>query len=228
MTGRDHFGESASSMPEENAAVLAALPGSLAQFLARLALLSPAGQGIALAGVGPGSRLLLEALKVLEHNRPALTELGLQIVERLAEHEAAEDVPLASIIQFRPRARPAERIVTVAYDDDTRALVASVATQQQHIARYNLLRDAAPAARIEVARARGRLRLWQLPGVGSATVVFQPTMEPLPMLGEPELAVPNPDGLPPSALLRDVLWLVDDTDAGAGEHTGPREGQDHD
>lgn len=201
---------------DEAARIAAAVPRSLALLLVQLAQLPPDGRTIVLEGVGPGSRLLLEALRLADRGEPRLTELGLRVMAVLA---GTDD---ATILPFRPRLRPIARVLS------TRPAMAAATGDEdpddadQFHFQYNLVPDRSgepgeATARVEVERMGTRLRVWQVPGEGCETVVHHETMERLPQLGDPAMTVPNPDDEPPSVVLRRTFALTDEED-GENDH----------
>ena len=196
-----------------------ALPWRLAEFLARLAYLTPAGRQVALETMGPGSRLVLEALRLVHEGSPAgLTDLGLRLSERLAE-----DRPLDTsvVVGIGPRMRKIARIVPI--QDRGLAAASTSAEDQELQTTSHVVYELAPdprnpgrgGASILVARDGSDLMLWQQGG--DDAVVVLGSMERLPRSGPP-VVVPNPENEPPSRLLRYQLGLSDENDDLAGEN----------
>ncbi|MGD9485049.1 hypothetical protein WDH52_17630 [Streptomyces sp. TRM70308] len=189
-----------------------AVPRRLVGFLAGLAYLSDEGRRLALRSLGPGSRIVLEVLRVAEEGEGAgLTGHGARVAERLADRQAPEVPGVGEAGRLGARLRRIARIVPVdAYD----LAAASTGDEPQGPRRVTYELSPDPGARatdagatVEVARAVRELRLWQRGG--NATVVVLGTMESLPSSGRP-LALPNPDDEPPSALLRHRLALSEE------------------
>jgi hypothetical protein len=190
-----------------------ALPWRLAEFLAGLAYLTPTGRQLALETMGPGSRLVLEALRLVDQGSPAgLTDLGL----RLSEH-LAEDRPLDTsvVVGIGGRMGKIARIVPV--QERGLAAASTSAEDQEQEAASHVIYELAPdpgdpghtGASILVARDGTDLMLWQHGG-RDAVVVLE-SMDRLPRGGAP-VVVPNPENEPPSRLLRRRLVLSDEND----------------
>lgn len=205
---RTHGSEGPMDQSQSNAAMAdelsPALPRRLADFLAGLAYLTPTGRQLALERLGPGSRLLLEALRLVETGeRGGLTERGRLVSEHLAERRpdgppvpADEQWPGGGLVRIA-------RITPVSERD----LLAAATEERQRKDNRNVTYELSPdrgaaEATIEVTRVRNDYWLWQRSGSGEVVVVD--TMEALPTKGEP-LVLANPGGEAPSQLLRTKL-----------------------
>jgi len=219
MDIRDQFGSAAGRPDDETVGLAAAVPRSLALLLAQLAHLSPHGRSLVLETVGPGSRLVLEALRLVERDEPRLTDLGVRVAELLAGVDAAQEQSGGVVVPFRPRIRRIARVVST--QSAAAAATGDAGERERYISEYRLVPDqpesgTTPRAAIEVARMGDRLRLWQIPEHGSDTVVHLETMDPLPLIGDEALILTNSDNEPPSKVLRRVLALADEDGEGTG------------
>jgi hypothetical protein len=190
-----------------------ALPPRLAELLARLAYLTQPGQELVLETVGPGSRLVLEALRLVDRGHPAsLTEMGQQLSEYLADNRQVGTVSIAGIGRLGPRIRRIARVTPI-HERGLAAASTAVAdddTDSRHYAVYDLQPEpddrnpGSTGAIITVARDGRDVLLWQQGG--SDTVIVVESMEALPRSGRPSV-LPNPDDEAPSVLVRRRLGL---------------------
>jgi len=192
-----------------------ALPRRLVGFVARLGYLTPDGQELALQALGPGSRLVLEALGLVRPGSPpGLTEQGGRLCERLLAGLPPEvagatalppvSVPLRSIARVTP---VKDGVVVLAFNDDPEQ-----PPDQARRVVYELSPEAGAqsAARemvtIEVARSRRGLKLWQRTGLD--TVVVREPLAALPRIGELPYLLPLSEAdEAPSEMFRKVLGL---------------------
>ncbi|EYT79227.1 hypothetical protein CF54_32655 [Streptomyces sp. Tu 6176] len=202
-----------------------AVPRRLLAFLSGLAALTPQGQEIALGTLGPGSRLVLEALRLVEPGeRGSLTDLGRRLSESLAG--GAPSDAGARVVPLAPRLRRIARVTAVS-DFGT----AAASTMERHrtavagvelgerVPRRRGVYSLSPqwdvpfppeAVTVEVVRTTGGLRVAQRSG--AETVVVAETMEPLPRGNGRPLLLANPEDKPPSDLLPELLRLSDESD----------------
>ncbi|MBV2353320.1 hypothetical protein KUM39_02910 [Streptomyces sp. J2-1] len=203
-----------------------AVPRRLLGFLAGLAALTPEGQEIALGTLGPGSRLVLEALRLVEPGeRGGLTGPGRELSESLARGIGSGGDP-APVVPLAPRLRRIARVTAVS-DFGTaaastaerhRTVVADVEHGEREPRRravYALspqwdLPFPPEAVTVEVVRTPEGFRVSQRSG--AETVVVAETMEPLPYGHARPLLLANPQDRPPSDLLPDLLRLSDESD----------------
>jgi len=192
------------------------LPPRLAEILVKLAYLTPPGQELMLGNVGPGSRLVLEALRLVDRGHPAkLTELGQQLSEHLLDRRPSGVTSIAGIGHLGPRIRRIARVTPV----QERGLAAASTkaeyedTDSNHYAVYDVQPEpdasvpGSTGAVIAVAREGHDVLLWQQGGSDTAIVVE--SMEALPKSGRP-CVLPNPDDEAPSVLVRRHLGLSDE------------------
>ncbi|GAB3812184.1 hypothetical protein GCM10028799_08170 [Kribbella italica] len=194
--------------------VAESLPNTLIDMVGGLAYLTPSAQELALQAIGPGSRLVLEALEIVTPGQlGGLTTLGEAVVRLLARAPGEADRVVVSL-----RHRGVRRVGRVVADDDLERAVAStgiVAEQDgQRRATYHLAPEGdqgsnEPGAQVMAAKVGSNVILWQT--AGPLTAVTVNTMDELPHGGQPVL-IPNPEDLPPSRVLRDHIGLVDPDD----------------
>jgi len=192
------------------------MPPRLAELLARLAYLTAAGQELVLQTVGPGSRLVLEALGLVESvSLGGLTELGRRLSEYLAENCPPDVASIAGIGALGPRIRKIARVTPV-YERGLAAASTDIVDEDathSNYAVYDLRPEpdgrglASTGAVVTVAREGNDVLLWQQSGADTAVVVE--SMEALPRSGAP-CVVPNPDDEAPSVLIRRRLGLSDE------------------
>ncbi|MFE3169823.1 hypothetical protein [Streptomyces sp. NPDC059224] len=186
--------------------LIQAVPQRLADFLAQLAYLTRTGQRLALDTLGPGSRLVLEALRLVETGPSrGLTERGRLLSERLVSEWPEGTSAVTPSGWSGGRLRRIARVVPAG--DHTLAAAATDQEQQgeNRFVTYSLAPDSGTAeATVEVFRAGGDYLLWQRSGTHDVVVVE--SMEALPRNEEPYILA-NPDAEPPSILLRDKLGL---------------------
>jgi len=192
------------------------LPPRLAELLARLAYLTPPGQELVLDTVGPGSRLVLEAVCLVGRGHPAsLTELGQQLSEHLADSRPPGMTTIAGIGKLGPRIRRIARVTPIHERGLAAASTDAVRedTDTRHYAVYDLEPEpddrvpGSTGAIVTVAREGHDVLLWQQGG--SDTVIVVESMEALPRSGRP-CVLPNPDDEAPSVLVRRRLGLSDE------------------
>jgi hypothetical protein len=218
--GGAEVADTESESESESDRMARSLPRSLAVLLARLAYLTPEAQAVVLDTVGPGSRLVLEALKLVERGQPGLTEMGRGLSERFANDASVEARPAAGVVPMGSRIRRIARVVST-HDLGVAAAATTgpeTAVDAGHLFEYNLMPEQdepflEASAVVGVARMGRKLRVWQVPGRGSDTVIVLDSMERLPTNGEDPLVLRNPEDEPPSRLLRRTLGLSDENDA---------------
>ncbi|MEU3253121.1 hypothetical protein [Streptomyces sp. NPDC006997] len=183
-----------------------AVPQRLADFLARLAYLTPVGQRHALDALGPGSRLVLEALRLTETGPTGeLTERGRLLSERLANEWPRPASAVPDDEWSGGRLRRIARVVPVGDRGKAAAATAPEQRSEDRVVTYGLSPDSGTTeASVEVFRVDGDYWLWQRSGTHDVVVVD--SMEALPRSDEPYVLA-NPDAEPPSILLRDKLGL---------------------
>lgn len=193
-----------------------AVPARLADFMASLVYLAPSGQEHALQALGPGSRLVLEALRLVDVGAPPqLTERGRLAAERLADAQAQVSGPVVGSHRSGTRLRRIARVLPVHERDVVAASTATEEQSDEFIVTYELSPepgsrpDGGGGAKIEVARNDQDFWIWQRGGPD--TVVVLESMEPLPVSDDP-VVVANPDGQPPSVLLRRLFGLSEESD----------------
>jgi len=183
------------------------LPRHLGMLLAGLVALTPEGRRIVLSDLGPGSRLVLEALRLIEVDGNELTELGERAVTAL-DDLAAEATTVTSL--------PMRRSAAIAkVEPQSPQSLAAFYRDVPPKARetYNLFEDrpgqsdlGAPVASVLVIVSGTNLLLWQ--ASGDREVVLVDTGEPLPSQGPRRGAVvPNVNGESPALVLRHTLGL---------------------
>ncbi|MEV5438200.1 hypothetical protein AB0K80_19630 [Streptomyces sp. NPDC052682] len=195
--------ESASAEVDELARTV---PPRLAEFLSRLAYLAPTGQQLALEMLGPGSRLVLEALRLVETGRSGgLTERGRLVSERLADHPSAS-IPEAPDNAWQVGSlRQIARIIPVGERDLAAAATDDEESGKERAVVYELSPSSeAASATVEVIRVGPEYWLWQRSGPDKVVVVE--SMEALPSSAEPFI-LSNPGDEAPSQLLRTKLAL---------------------
>lgn len=220
MQWSDHLGESGhEGQPggdrQDLDELARAIPPRLAELFLRLAYLIPPGQQLALDTVGPGSRLVLEALRLVNRGSPGgLTELGQRLAEHLADSPPASTSGMASIGQLGPRIRRIARATPVRERGQAAASTASAEEREGHYVEYDLTPEQSdlvprPAGAV-VAAAREGHAVWLWQRSEGDTVIVLDTMDPLPSGGRP-FVLANPDDEPPSTLIKRFLGLSDES-----------------
>lgn len=191
------------------------LPQPLADLLVELKPLVTEGQEMVLAMIGPGSRLVLEALGLVEVGAGGLTEAGEQVCELLADRDA-DDEKVDRVIDASSRFRP---ITSVSAHRDLGSMAAATGQDTDTLdrpgsasARYDIEMDRPGEPRRETSDAvvyavrRGEsLLVWQVHTDSSAVVVESSSGARLPVGGSNPVVLPNPDDEPPSTLIRKHL-----------------------
>jgi hypothetical protein len=184
------------------------LPRHLGLLLAGLAALTSEGQRIILGDLGPGSRLVLEALRLIEIDGNELTELGVRAVRAL---DASVAEAAATVMSLAKRRKAAIAKVEPQSPQSLAAFHRDAPPKARET--YNLFEDrpgqsdlGAPVASVLVIVSGTNLLMWQ--ASGDREVVLVGTGEPLPAQGARRGAVvPNVDGESPALVLRRTLGL---------------------
>jgi hypothetical protein len=192
------------------------LPQPMVDLLVELTSLVPEAQEMVLGTIGPGSRLVLEALGLVHVGDGGLTSEGALVCELLAERDVEDErsetgsvvdasarfVPIASVSAHADLARTAASTgIDTEFGDPGGA---PNAEYDVYMDRPGEARRGASDATVYVIREDGFLRLWQLDTGGPAIVVEQSSGTPLPIGGK-AVVLANPDNQPPSMFIRHHL-----------------------
>jgi hypothetical protein len=188
----------------------------LADLLVELKSLVPEGQEVVLGTIGPGSRLVLEALGLIHVGAGGLTDTGVQVCEVLAERDAEDQAGL--VVNVSGRFRTIASVLAHADLGRTAASTGQEATVMDpsetasmkydiHMDRPGELRRGPADAAVYAVRRGGSLLVWQVDTGGSVAVVESSSGHRLPVGGSKPVVLPNPDNQPPSVLIRSHLAL---------------------